>query len=423
MVFSDFVLFSQALKHPRLYLPFLGLGPAVAIPIVAGLTIFVGVTLEPALFNYGELGAVSVISTTAVALIITAVIIYFSRTSTPTLEPAKDVIHFGLIPSLVIYFIHSRLPPEQNNSIVFKFQPGSTASTQPTKNRAVQPNIIVVQSESFFDARKLHPSVKSSLLSSFDACVASAQLSGALTVPAWGANTMRTEFSFLTGVANASLGLKRFDPYQAYAGKPLHSIASHLGALGYRCVCIHPHPATFFKRDQLFPQLGFHEFIDIAAFDESQKSGPYIGDQAVAEKILEVLKNASEPLFIFAITMENHGPLHLEQVSQEDHPKLYASPPPEAFHDLSVFLRHLKNADTMIHTLTTALKKNDPSAIFSLFGDHVPSMPTVYDVLGYESAKTDYFIWSAQAAPAKRQNREELSVEQLAEKILAAGGL
>jgi len=411
MVFSDFILFSQAVKHPRLYLPFLGLIPAIATPVIAGLIIFVCVKLEPPLFNYTELTATGIGMIIAAILMATSSILYFSFKSTPTLKPTADVINFGLIPSLVIYLTHSRHPSEQNG-VTSKFQTRIQATAEGNTRR---PNIIAVQSESFFDARKLHPAIRPSILSNFDSCTASALLSGTLTVPAWGANTMRTEFSFLTGIANESLRFNQFDPYQAFAGKQLHSIASYLSNLGYRCICIHPHPITFFKRDQIFPQLGFHEFIDITAFDESQKSGPYIGDLAVADKIVEVLKASSEPHFIFAITMENHGPLHLEQVNPDDHKELYTTPPPEEFHDLTVFLRHLRNADSMIGKITTTLKKDDPTAIFALFGDHVPSMPKVYETLSHEDAKTDYFIWSSQT---KAENREDLSAEFLAERIL-----
>jgi len=49
MVFSDFAMFSQAFKHPRLYFPFLGLLPVVLAPlIIIGLIITV-LKLEPAL--------------------------------------------------------------------------------------------------------------------------------------------------------------------------------------------------------------------------------------------------------------------------------------------------------------------------------------------------------------------------------------
>ena len=49
LVFSDIAMFSQAFKHPRLYLPFLGIVPAIAAPIIAGALIFLVIKYEPAI--------------------------------------------------------------------------------------------------------------------------------------------------------------------------------------------------------------------------------------------------------------------------------------------------------------------------------------------------------------------------------------
>jgi len=140
---------------------------------------------------------------------------------------------------------------------------------------------------------------------------------------------MRTEFSFLTGIANRELGFNRFDPYQAFVGRDIPSLTTHLGMLGYRCVCIHPHSASFFGRNRIFPGMGFDDFLDISVFDKNRKFGPYVGDLAVADKILQVLREDSAPLFVFAVTMENHGPLHLEHPDPKDEANLYRSPLPK----------------------------------------------------------------------------------------------
>ena len=91
-------------------------------------------------------------------------------------------------------------------------------------------------------------------------------------------------------------------------------------------MCVHPYPASFYNRDKVFPLLGFDEFIDIHSFDGVAKTGPYIGDIALAEKVCAVLRDSSsQPIFIFVITMENHGPLHLEKVQDGDVEHLYSS--------------------------------------------------------------------------------------------------
>ncbi|MCP3868890.1 MAG: LTA synthase family protein [Gammaproteobacteria bacterium] len=416
LVISDLVLFTQALRHPRLYLPFLGAGQIIAFLLVGGLVTYGCLALEPAAFTYGSSSPVALLSLglLTTGLVVTSVVV--SKKLTPTLAPSEDIKHFGLAASLVIYLVMAIRTPATVLSSSFSVpKEGSKPSISPQPGRLHRPNIIVIQSESFFDARKLHPSIRTDILKHFDCCIAEAQNSGRLEVPAWGAYTMRSEFSFLTGIPNSGLGIRRFDPYQSFSGRHIPSIASHLKSQGYRCLCIHPNQAGFFGRDRLFSLMGFDEFLDISVFEKSQRFGPYISDLAVAEKILETLDESNEPLFVFAITMENHGPLHLEAINPEDRKRVYQVDPPNEFHDLSVYLRHLENADRMIGRITSELKDRTPDSVLCFYGDHVPSMPAVYDTLDFNDGKTDYFIWHPGGS---RPKHEDIPVDALAARIL-----
>jgi phosphoglycerol transferase MdoB-like AlkP superfamily enzyme len=223
-------------------------------------------------------------------------------------------------------------------------------------------------------------------------------VSGLLSVPAWGANTMRTEFAVLTGIGDQALGAHRFNPYRRVARGGILALPHRLRALGYKTVCIHPYTVGFFGRDSVFPTLGFDRFIDIDGLPNAPHEGPYVADGAVARNIAEVLGAADRPTFVFAITMENHGPLHLERVSPADMARLYRDPPPPGWDDLTLYLRHLANADRM-------------------FGDHVPSMSRVYADQGFCDSRTDYLIWPAVSAP---RGRVDLGAHQLPELLLAA---
>lgn len=182
---------------------------------------------------------------------------------------------------------------------------------------------MVVQSESFFDPRSWVPELPDTLLPHFDALARDALCQGPLSVPAWGANTVRTEAAFLTGQPPEALGIHRFTPYRQFTRAPVASLASQLRALGYRTVCVHPYPAGFYLRHRVIPNLGFDEFLDIRHFGTVDRDGQYVGDLAVAEKVGTLLDDSDNgPLFVFAITMENHGPLHLERPVPEDAPAL-----------------------------------------------------------------------------------------------------
>jgi phosphoglycerol transferase MdoB-like AlkP superfamily enzyme len=217
---------------------------------------------------------------------------------------------------------------------------------------------------------------------------------GPLRVPAWGANTVRSEFSFLAGEDLAALGVHRFQPYWAVKrGLAVTALPEYLRRLGYRTIAVHPYPASFYRRDAVFPRLGFDRLLDLSSFTGAARFGPYISDVAVAAMVEDLLRAATEPTFVFVITMENHGPLHLERVTNDDIAEIYDQPPPTGCDDLTVYLRHLCNADRMLDRLQHALIALPRPASLCWYGDHVPIMPAVYKTLGAPSGETSYLIW------------------------------
>jgi phosphoglycerol transferase MdoB-like AlkP superfamily enzyme len=245
---------------------------------------------------------------------------------------------------------------------------------------------------------------------------------GALQVPAWGANTVRSEFAFVSGLDDALLGAHRFNPYHAVAaGWPVPTLAGFLKRRGYRTVCIHPYPASFYRRDRVYPLLGFDEFIDIRSFADADRCGPFVGDAAVAAKIAAIVESSSVPVFVFAITMENHGPLHLEKVAPTDVAELYTAAPPAGCDDLTIYLRHLRNADRMIGALRQSLGRSERPASLCWFGDHVPSMPGVYDTIGVPDGASRFLLWhSTKSGPG---DVGPMSAHQLAAEWMSRLGL
>lgn len=403
-VFSDFGLFSQAFRFPRLYLPFLGVARAAAAAIGLGAAVAVGLFLEGPWPGGRALAA---------ALLPCAALVLLAGTrlsAPPRLDPVADLGSLGLFPSLWLYWL-----AELGTAPVPPARPWLDGAV-PGSGAGVLPDLVMVQSESFFDARRLYSGVHPGLLGRFDALRSQALVHGLLSVPAWGANTMRTEFAVLTGIGDDALGVHRFNPYRRYARGVVPALPHRLRALGYRTVCIHPHPAGFFGRDRVFPGLGFDRFIDIDDFPCAPREGPYVADAAVTRKIAEVLAAADRPTFVFAITMENHGPLHLERVGHADAQRLYSAPPPPGWEDLTLYLRHLTNADRMFGDLAELLDGRPSGGLLCLFGDHVPSLPRVYEDLGFSDPRTDYLVWPAVAPP---QGRVDLDAHRLPEVLLA----
>jgi phosphoglycerol transferase MdoB-like AlkP superfamily enzyme len=279
-----------------------------------------------------------------------------------------------------------------------------------------------VQSESFFDARRLYAGVRPALLEPLDDICRSAVQYGRLHVPAWGGNTARSEFAFLTGIEAAEIGVHRFNPYRRLGRLAIPTLAGFLKHAGYRTVCVHPYPASFYSRDAVYPALGFDAFLDLEDFRGAETYGPYVCDRAVAEKACALLEDSGQPTLLFVITMENHGPLHLERVAPGDLERLYVAPPPAGYEDLTVYLRHLENAGRMIRVLREHLGRAPRDGWLCWYGDHVPILPGVYAATGFADGRTDYFVWGRSASRDAAAPRD-LKVHELGVLLLERAGL
>jgi len=438
-VYTDFEYFVDALRHPRLYLPFFGRMKAALAASGYAVVLFAGLTMEGALTAAGGLWTLALrdaapslaawsllVFWVAMACLVTcgwllAQLGVMRSSTTPTFEASDDLRRLGLATALWRYRSSERTPfvvPERHWHACDADDPKGGGFAE-------RPDIVVVQSESFFDARRDFPSIKSDVLSRFDTLKAESVTAGRLRVAAWGANTVRTEFAFLSGLEPSTLGVHRYNPYRKLARSGVSTLASQLQQQGYRTVCVHPYPASFYTRDTVYPLMGFETFLDIDAFAEEERFGPYVSDAAVARKIDALLGSARDhkPLFVFAITMENHGPLHWETVGPDDRSRFFDTPPSANFDDLVAYTRHLANADAMFGQLAERLSRHDRSAVLCIYGDHVPIMPTVYAATGEPDGLTDYVIWrppgqEMQQALARRDGVQ--SVERLADDVLRA---
>ncbi|KAF1029035.1 MAG: hypothetical protein GAK40_00677 [Burkholderia plantarii] len=396
-VFTDLSLFSQLFAHPRLYLPFLSVGKVLAI--AAGIVVVVaGFLAEPVASPYPASVALAV----ALALFVLACGVA-SRLSL-TLDAAADQRVHGFFATFVAYLLNGLRP-----ATVSRFKRAAEQGPFAKGHAHAGPDVIVIQSESFFDIRVLSPAIEPGLYSHFDAARREAVWHGQMTVPAWGANTMRTEFAVLTGLPSTALGYARFYPY-AFVRRACASLASWFARGGYETVAFHPYYADFFGRDRVFPLLGFQRFHDIEHFAQASRAGPYVSDAAVAEAILAELARrdatAGGPRFIFAMTMENHGPLHLETVLSGESSSRHTLGDGAAWRDLTAYLRHIENADAMIGRLLDHVRSSCRDTIVCFYGDHVPALPQVFDRLDVNPERSDYFIWRN----FETQNPERLDV-------------
>jgi phosphoglycerol transferase MdoB-like AlkP superfamily enzyme len=417
LVFSDFALLRKAIQHPALYAKYIGVGKIAAILTIALVAIAAAIFAEHPVIRrddvsdfFPTVAYLTILLGTLYAIVrgpFRPIFRQFLHRYGPSADVRQDVDKLSLAVCLIFYFFLAQEPdpeakPMSNNSREAQRRKTASATASATSDRAKSgpistaagalPSVVAVQLESFFDARRVHPSVPASCLRNWDRIAKDSVYRGRLEVPAWGANTMRTEFAFLSGLPNSALGVHRFNPFLDLCKHPIWTYAHLYHATGYRTICIHPFAGSFFNRDQVYPGLGFDQFLDISEFRSEDKFGPYVSDRAVADKIIELLKGYEGPQFIFAITMENHGKWENNRLSglvAEDELRN----PPLGSREFGIYLRHLSNSAAMVGQLADTLGDLPGEHVLCAFGDHLPSMPSEFERAGFEDPRSDYLVW------------------------------
>lgn len=250
------------------------------------------------------------------------------------------------------------------------------------------PDIIVVQSESLFDPARLHEVLSERWLPKYHALRRRGQ-SGELTVPTFAGGTIRTEFEVLTGAPLASLGGIQYPWLEL--NEPIYpGLARVLATNGYSTVALHPNAASFWNRGKTYPALGFDRFLDETAFPEDRVVGLFTSDAALTDRVLAELSNDGPPQFLFAISMENHGPFDWRP--NLDARRLAALPMPARLDQgarlwFGNYLYLLDDADAELGRLAKALQKRKRRTLLLFYGDHLPDLGPVYGQLGFDDGR------------------------------------
>jgi hypothetical protein len=404
VVFSEISELPHVFTHPQLYLPFAG--PALVIggagaAIVSCLALL---SLEPGLWGPHPLlvlfyasavaaGAWFMSREPALGTVATAL-----RGLGVTGEPYDDAATLGPFAMVLTYGVIARAERAARRA-------RHSVLPMPALRKARTTGgvpLLIVQCESFFDARRISPLVPGNLLPGYDACCTDGGTFGRLEVGGWGANTMRAEFAVLTGIPESELGYDRFNPYHAFARAPIASLAWRLRSRGYRTVCLHPFDRGFFRRDLTLPALGFETFLGIESLGGSRRP-PYSSDPELAHDVLRVLDAEGPDVFIFAITMGNHGPWR-ESGPPIERDLRQNFDPTGVPHggELLRYLDGLRRSDEMLQILVSGLKQRDERAVLGFYGDHLPSLPQAFGHFGFDERGSDYVVWGR----AARQSRQ-----------------
>lgn len=346
-------------------------------------------------------------------------------------SPPHSTDHGGLFASLLRYHWEFSAPlpePDRAAAAALIARHADAVEAAPAAGAAADlPDIVVVQSESLFDPARLKGIEPAQTMPNLRR-IAAQSTHGDLWVPTYGGGTIRTEFEVLTGVAMRYFPDVQY-PYYKLAVPELPTLPSLLAAHGYRTLAVHPNDAAFWNRATTFRTMGFQDFDDDSRFGDAQREGYFVSDEALVDHVLQRLDEGGAPLFVFAISIENHGPYDespgIDERRRDAEPVPPGAPPAAAL-ELRDYLYHVSNADRSLGRLADALAKRQRRTLLLFYGDHLPALNETYRSAGFDdgiaetSQPVPYLLFDSKAPQEQVQATASYF---LPARLLAAAGI
>ena len=270
------------------------------------------------------------------------------------------------------------------------------------KGSVIPKNLIVIMNESLADMKKVGNLETDRDYMPYIRSLKENTTQGLVSVSTLGGGTCITEWEFLTGNTQHFLpgGAKGY--FRLFAeNEP--GIVRTVRSQGYHTVAMHPYKPGNWNRNKVYPAMGFDEFIDESGYEGYDKIRNFISDKGDYQKIIDYYEafDKSEGLFIFNVTMQNHGgygvdvgaiekTIHIENIEEKDIAENYLS--------------LIYESDQAFEYLISYFSKVEEPTMILMFGDHYPALPDAFykELRNNDSSKeklsllceTPYVLWT-----------------------------
>lgn len=357
--------------------------------------------------------------------------------------------------------------PAEIESIVNSVLDENTANTDNSNKGPTEklPNIIIIMNETLSDLSVLGEIKTNKDYMPFLRGLTENTIKGKLYVPVIGGTTSNTEFEFLTGISTAFLPAGS-NPYALYINRDLNSMPTTLAEQNYSTTAFHPYYKSNWNRVNVYKHLGFNDYLGIEDMLEESivnlmKSGTnintltqkikelypgedmltrcYVNDAYDYKKLIELYegKDKNTPLFLFNVTMQNHGG-YADKYENFDE-KIYLvddnGEPITKYPQTNQYLSLIYETDKATEQLINYFSNQDEPTIICVFGDHQPTIENevIAQAFGTENTHnltleqtqlrycTPFYIWANYDIEEKEI--EKLSVNYLSSYLIDIAGL
>jgi phosphoglycerol transferase MdoB-like AlkP superfamily enzyme len=335
------------------------------------------------------------------------------QTQKKAVDEGEDFIYFtkgfslGLLSNIYLYFNEDINKTVNTPGSVFLYATASQSDIAPTISPA-KPNIIAVLSESFWDMGKLPGLNFSEPLTPHFRTLYEDCAHGSLVVTPFGGGTCNVESEILTGVPIRHYNLSN-SFYHRYITRPMQSLATIFKENGYETIALHTFDKNFYNRANALAHMGFDRFIAKEDLANPVYEGLYIADSELTNMIVKAFDERTKPIFILAISMENHQPYNRKKYAHHKIKLLNGNIPPRLKETAEAYAHGLNDADRELAVLTEHFKQKKEPVEIVFFGDHLGALGPLFELYrktGYVSSgeltlediknlySTEFLIWA-----------------------------
>lgn len=229
------------------------------------------------------------------------------------------------------------------------------------------PHVILVMNESLSDVRVLGDVELSQDNLTFINSLQENTIKGWANASTFGGGTANSEFEVFTGCSMAFLP-SNYYPYQQAMIRPVNSMVSQMKKYGYSTVAMHPESPMNWNRKNVYDYLGFDKMLFREDFEGAEVIHSGVSDEETYRRIIELYEEraAGEKLFVFDLTMQNHGGYKNDESPYEVTALNLQEP------QLDEYLSLIKISDEAFAELVGYFEQQDEKVIICMFGDHQP---------------------------------------------------
>ena len=235
------------------------------------------------------------------------------------------------------------------------------------------PNLIVIMNESFADYTSIGKGLDlSEDCMPFIHSLTENTIKGTAYVSIFGGNTPNSEYEFLTGNTMGFLPASSVG-FNLFVRGNLPSIASELKSQGYETLAMHPYRGTNYRRNLVYPQIGFDTFYTRDDFTQAKYIRSYISDDTLAQRIITEFNKHEEstdmPLFSYNVTIQNHGGYFASNTRNLDLDITVENPEVDQT-KTTLYVNLIRESDQMLQNLVNYFEDKEAPTVIVMFGDH-----------------------------------------------------